>query len=165
MSNLHLIFDPHSDPDLLSEFFERFSGAVGSTSADRASLGTESEQEIRTRIDPATVSMVLLGTCTWSRAAVDWEIQAALASAPDGVPNGLLALTLDRNAERNRMPERLKLNVKSGYARLYRLPRSNEELAAWVRDAGDARRERRHLSENPPARQESDLPCDETGEW
>ena len=56
------------------------------------------------RIGDTTVSLGLLGTCTWSKRAVERELEAARAPSADGIPNGLLACTLDRNAKGRRCP-------------------------------------------------------------
>jgi len=38
----------------------------------------------------STVTIVLMGKCTWARRYVDWEIQSSLRSGDTVTPNGLL---------------------------------------------------------------------------
>ena len=61
------------------------------------------------------------------------------------------------------MPERL--DVKSGYARLSRLPRSVEELAGWMADAEEARHERAAKLERSGGGLTADMQCTDTGAW
>jgi MTH538 TIR-like domain (DUF1863) len=42
----------------------------------------------------STVTLVMLGRCTWARRYVDWEIQASLRQDRGIVPNGLLGIKL-----------------------------------------------------------------------
>ena len=42
----------------------------------------------------STVTIVLMGQCTWARRYVDWEIQASLRSGELTTPNGLLGIKL-----------------------------------------------------------------------
>jgi len=166
VAQIHVVADPESDPELLDEFFERFGALDGLQRPSGVADAAASVEQLRAdRIGAATVTIVLLGTCTWSRAGVDVEIEAALTPGADGLPNGLLALTLDRNAERSKMPERLKRNVESGYARLYRLPRTVDELAVWVAEAETARSTRTEKLRQTEDRLAADLPCTDTGVW
>src|SRR5690625_1135126 len=41
-----------------------------------------------------TVTIVLIGKCTWSRKFVDWEVSASLRNTPTASRSGLLAITL-----------------------------------------------------------------------
>src|SRR2546430_1529050 len=60
----------------------------------------------------STVTLVLIGRCTWARRYVDWEIQSSLRRAADGrPPNGLLAVVLPSAGERPVPPDRLKHNL------------------------------------------------------
>jgi hypothetical protein len=164
--DVHVVADRESDPELFDEFFERFGTLDGLRRPVGAVGPAMSPEQIRAeRIGPATVTLVLLGTCTWSKQAVDLELEAALTPAADGLPNGLMACTIDRNAERSKMPDRLKLNVKSGYARLYRLPRSVDELRGWVEAAAAGRGERSDRLKDTDERLAADLPCTDTGTW
>ena len=51
--------------------------------------------KIRERfLSDSTVTIVLMGGCTWSRRYVDWEIQSSLRRGQNVTPNGLLGIKL-----------------------------------------------------------------------
>jgi hypothetical protein len=52
-------------------------------------------RRIRERfLKDSTVTIVLMGRCTWARRYVDWEIQASLRQGETSTPNGLLGVKL-----------------------------------------------------------------------
>ena len=83
-------------------------------------------EEIRRRIrddhiSDATVTIVLIGPCTWQRKHVDWEISASLIHRPNNARCGLLGLLLPSHTdyrkgaeERNPrlIPQRLACNIE-----------------------------------------------------
>lgn len=92
--------------------------------------------QIRKRfLADSTVTIVLIGGCTWARRFVDWEIQSSLRQPVDGKPNGLLGVLLDKNATTVTAPDRLRMNLDSGYAEWYRYPTSATALAQWIETA------------------------------
>lgn len=114
-------------------------------------------RRIRERyIKDSTVTIVIIGSETWSRRYVDWEIQASLRHGitKDGnyiLPNGLIGIRL---SESYKQPERLALNRVKGvnsdyYARLYDYPSSVTQLKSWIEDAYQARWSRSNLIVNP----------------
>jgi hypothetical protein len=106
--------------------------------------------EIRRRyLADSTVTIVLIGAQTSSRRFVDWEVQASLRQPQNGYPNGLLAILLDRNATRGTLPERVKLNLDSGYADFHSYPYGPEALARWIDEAYAKRFSSRQLIKNP----------------
>jgi hypothetical protein len=116
--------------------------------------------QIRNRfIGDSTVTLVMIGQCTWSRKFVDWEVQASLRQPADGLPNGLLAILLDPNAELGILPQRVKLNHESGYARFYPYPDGAATLSGWIEDAYSARTNRAKLIQNARARKTGNDPC------
>ena len=67
-------------------------------------------------VKDSTVTIVLLGQCTWARRYVDWEIQSSLAYG-----NGLVGVVLPScSGSLPGWPPRLTANVESGYAKVYR---------------------------------------------
>jgi len=64
-------------------------------------------------IGDSTVTLVMLGKCTWARRYVDWEIQASLRAPQDGLPNGLLGIKLPTYPEGTGFPERFNRNLLS----------------------------------------------------
>ncbi len=112
----------------------------------------------RLHIRNSTVTIVLLGPCTWSRRFVDWELQASLRRPTYGLPNGVIGIRLYPDA-RPRLPPRLQLNRDSGYARIHQYPTTVATLEEWIEDAYQARTVRAALISNPRARWRYNRPC------
>jgi hypothetical protein len=75
-------------------------------------------------LQDSTVTIVLIGRCTWARRYVDWEIQASLRQGAYTTPNGLLGVVLASAGPQPTPPPRLQLNLRGyngdeGYARWY----------------------------------------------
>jgi Thoeris protein ThsB, TIR-like domain len=106
-------------------------------------------REIRRRfLADSTVTIELVGACTWARRFVDWEIQSSLRQPANGRRNGLLGVLLDRGATRGVLPNHLKVNVDSGYAKFMPCPTDPYALSSWIDDAYNARDERARLIRN-----------------
>ena len=92
----------------------------------------------------ATVTIVLVGSCTHSRRYVDWEIKASLQQGKDKLPNGLFAIQLPSCPNGAFLPPRLERNLRvndlQGYARYYQYPRNQGELRRWIEEAFQARK-------------------------
>jgi hypothetical protein len=99
----------------------------------------------------STVTIVLIGRCTWARKFVDWEVYSSLRRDRRNRLNGLLAVQLPSGAAaRARLPERVSLNVTgangdAGYARYIAYPTTASGLRAWIDDAFSARTSRSAL--------------------
>ena len=104
-------------------------------------------------IGVASVTIVLVGSCTHSRRYVDWEIKASLQQGKDRLPNGLLTIQLLSCPNGAYLPPRLERNLRAndyqGYARYYRYPRTPAELRRWIDEAFQARRTRADQIVNP----------------
>jgi hypothetical protein len=59
-------------------------------------------------IQDSTVTIVLMGGCTWARRYVDWEIQSSLRSGETTNPNGLLGIKLPTFTQ---FPNRFDINL------------------------------------------------------
>lgn len=71
-------------------------------------------RRIRERfLSDSTVTILMLGRCTWARRYVDWEIQASLRRGINTTPNGLLAIKLPSFNNGGFFPERLEANLAS----------------------------------------------------
>lgn len=105
----------------------------------------------------STVTIVMIGKCTWARRYIDWEIQSSLRQGETVTPNGLLGIKLPSYNE-NGYPDRLNKNLKQNdqqedcYARAINYPSSSDVLASWIEDAYNARTSRSHLIVNPRER-------------
>lgn len=93
----------------------------------------------------SSVTIVMLGRCTWARRYVDWEIQASLRHGQTAIPNGLLAIKLPSFPENGHFPERLDANLTSEadrqagmhyrYAAHMQYPQSSQALADAIEAA------------------------------
>jgi hypothetical protein len=123
---------------------------------------------IRTEhIAEATVTMVLVGSCTHSRRHVDWEIQASLRQGENSLPNGLLGIVLPSQGNAADLPPRFEMNWvpenRGGYARYYVAPKSAEQLRSWIEDAFQARTSRASLIKNPREAMANNARCHACG--
>lgn len=124
--------------------------------------------QIRSKyLGDSTVTIVLVGSCTWARRYVDWEVYSSLRSSKYSSVNGLLAIQLPSAAGNNpSLPERLNDNVTRdangddvGYARYFTYPTSKQTLRQWVSDAYSARSTRPYLIDNTRARRLRSATC------
>lgn len=101
-----------------------------------------------------SVTIVMIGKCTWARKFVDWEIASSLRDNPTAGRSGLLGITLHSaaNYSSKKSPDRLNDNLMDnalpGYARWKKYPTSADDLAPWIEDAFNARTERASLVDN-----------------
>lgn len=112
----------------------------------------------------STVTLVLIGKCTWARRYVDWEIQASLRHGKTVTPNGLLGIVLASAGNKPVPPGRLAENLQGeksdeGYARWYWYPTRKDTLANCIEDAFEARATRAGLIVNPRERFKYNRTC------
>lgn len=102
-------------------------------------------------IGDATVTMLLLGSCTHARRYVDWELKASLRQG-EYSPNGLFAVLLASQDGSAWLPDRFRDNWSRNrecYARFWPSPGSAQQLRGYIEDAFAARTTRTHLIDNP----------------
>ncbi|MFJ6150123.1 TIR domain-containing protein [Micromonospora profundi] len=91
----------------------------------------------------STVTIVMIGRCTWARKFVDWEIAASLRNNPTSGRSGLMAITLPSvaNYTGRKLPPRLEENLdgEQGYARWWQYPSSVSALARCIEVAYENR--------------------------
>ena len=98
------------------EYKNRLSDALRSKAVDMSVREGDIEEEglhideIRRRIrdchiSDATVTIVLIGPCTWRRKHVDWEISASLIDRPRNPRCGLMGLLLPTHPDYRKKPE------------------------------------------------------------
>ncbi len=136
-------------------FLEKIVGAY-----DYEPISSNDEEYIKRRIREdclakTTVTIVLIGVCTWSRKFVDWEIASTLRNDPVNKRSGLLGIVLpssrlllealanDPNAHWG-VPKRLYVNAcgleSTTYANVfYDRPTSTNVLMEWIHNAFVAR--------------------------
>lgn len=90
----------------------------------------------------STVTIVLIGKCTWSRKYVDWEINSTLRNNKNDKLSGLLAINLPSTSNLTgvKLPTRLADNVfkPDSYAKWYSYPQSTLELSNIIEEAFNA---------------------------
>jgi len=114
----------------------------------------------------STVTVVLMGRCTWARRYVDWEIQASLRSGKTVTPNGLLGIKLPSFSKRGgSFPNRLNLNLKQSneqedcYARWMEYPTRKDTLANAIDAAFSRRTTHKEWINNPRERFRNNRVC------
>ena len=111
----------------------------------------------------STVTIVLIGRCTWARRYVDWEIASTLRNDPNNKRSGLVGITLPYMADQSKtLPPRLDDNVKSGdkgYAKWYKYPTSSSGLAEIIEEAYEARDTKANLIDNIRSLARSNKDC------
>jgi len=111
----------------------------------------------------STVTIVLMGKCTWARRFVDWEIQASLRHGETVTPNGLLGIKLKNY--KNQFPNRLNLNLKQDdsqedcYAGWIDYPTRKDTLANSIEGAFQSRTTRTKWIVNPRERFKYNKSC------
>jgi hypothetical protein len=105
----------------------------------------------------STVTIVLIGKCTWARRFVDWETQSSLRKPSKGLPNGLVAIQLWESY--SKLPERVNLNTNSEYSKFYKYPANSTSLKNMIEEAFKARTEKVNLTINPRDRFSNNRSC------
>lgn len=154
-----------ADKKAVDDFCEEFSGSFirRGITIEEDIINSDNTDYVMRRIrelylKDSTVTIVLIGKCTWARRFVDWEVQASLRNPKDGHPNGLVAIQLWKSY--NTLPNRVKLNVDSGYAKVYEYPSSSSSLAKIIDEAWNARFDKDELIENPRERYTYNRHCE-----
>lgn len=113
----------------------------------------------------STVTILMVGSCTWSRKFIDWEIYSSLRRDKVNRLNGLMGIELPSAAQanvtlQNRFSENLpKAAGGDGYARYWSYPRTDQALRDCIQDAFNARQQRDHLIQNTQQRRQRDSSC------
>jgi hypothetical protein len=131
--------------DYGTEFIPR---SVGVTEEDDFVDSTDDDY-IKRRIreeylTDSTVTIVLLGRCTWSRKFVDWELSSSLRNDSANHRSGLLAIPLPSRNNTATLPDRVRDNWVQGdaaksYACYRAYPSSTAGLRGDIEDAFVAR--------------------------
>jgi hypothetical protein len=170
----------HDDENEVTSFINKFDHAhnmfisrgLGSTMIGDI-INSNNDEYIMSRIrqlylSDSTVTIVLIGNCTWARRYVDWEIQSSLRSGEKTTPNGLLGIKLPSFSS-GQYPYRLNANLLPAvhalltpdncYARVIDYPATSERLINAIEDAYSARTSRRKYIVNGRGRYTNDLWC------
>jgi len=151
--------------DFGTEFIPR---SVGVTVEDDFVDSTD-EDYIKRRIrelylTDSTVTIVLLGGCTWARKFVDWEISASLRDDTANKRSGLLVYPLPSRDNTATLPKRVADNWTSGdqagsYARYLPYPTTTTVIRSNVESAFGDRTTKGDLVENGRALRTGNAIC------
>lgn len=111
----------------------------------------------------STVTIVLMGRCTWARRYVDWELQGSLRKGQNITPNGLLGIKLPNFGG---FPSRFNENLippnstkADCFARHMTYPTSTQQLVDAIEAAYQRRTTHEHLIINPRDRMSYNRTC------
>ena len=100
-------------------------------------------------LQDSTVTVVLIGTETWKRKHVDWEISASISHTKASDRSGLLGIFLPTHPDYGRdkynpyiIPPRLYRNAKCGYAKLYHWNTNPNNVQIWIHEAFKRRKQK-----------------------
>lgn len=125
--------------------------SVGDGDIDDSNIKTETvRQRIRDDfIAAATVTVVLIGVCTWRRKHVDWEIGASLMDTEKNPRCGLVGILLPTHPnfgkdhyDSHLIPPRLAANCEGDdpYACIYDWSGNIGEIREWIHQAFERRK-------------------------
>ena len=131
-----------ADIDEVEQFLKTYGTAfiprcIGITEEDDF-VNSNDDDYIKRRIrekylTDSTVTIVLLGECTWARRFVDWEISSSLRNDPRNKRNGLLVMPLPSMKNIATLPNRVRDNydasdLRRSYALYVSYPASTQAL-------------------------------------
>ncbi|NRT80955.1 TIR domain-containing protein [Clostridium beijerinckii] len=166
----------HNDQEEVDEFIKTYSDeknifiarALGVNMSDDIINSNDTDYVMRRirelYLNDSTVTIVMLGKCTWTRRYVDWEIQSSLRQGEKTIPNGLLGIKLP-SYNKNAYPDRLNMNLKQNdeqeecYARVIEYPSRKDTLRNAIEDAFQARTKRNSCIINPRERFKYNRKC------
>lgn len=149
--------EPLIDPNCGQRYKERFEKLFDSTHDAIISrsvqdgdikdgLATETTRQIirDEYISDASVTVVLVGPETWKRKHIDWEISSSIRETSRNPRCGLIGILLPTYMDKLWSPEgfdpytippRLYMNIKNGYARMYKWTENPNMINEWVHEA------------------------------
>ncbi|MCL1078612.1 hypothetical protein D5R81_11925 [Parashewanella spongiae] len=160
MSNRHNVFISYhhkNDEGYKTEFERLFSGVYDILETKAVSDGdidpyikTETiRQKIRDDfIRSASVTVVLIGSETWKRKHVDWEISSSIRDTQLNSRTGLIGIILPTyprtdtsKYSKGTIPPRLQDNIDCGFAKIYNWSNDSYEVQKWIHEAFKRRKQ------------------------
>jgi hypothetical protein len=92
----------------------------------------------------STVTVVLIGSETWKRKHVDWEIGSSIRNTAYNPRSGLLGILLPsypspynapNNYQSQTIPPRLHDNIECGFAKIYNWTDNSSTVQSWIHEA------------------------------
>lgn len=151
--------------DFGTEFIPR---SVGVTEDDDFVDSTDTEyikRRIREKyLTDSTVTIVLLGKCTWGRKFVDWEISSSLRNDAVNKRSGLLVMPLPSMNNSATLSDRIKDNwvkdhPEDSYASYVAYPTTASSLRTRIEDAFVARTTKADKADNSRALRLANASC------
>ncbi|MEO8147946.1 MAG: TIR domain-containing protein [Bacteroidia bacterium] len=96
-------------------------------------------------LSASTITLVLIGTQTWQRKHVDWEISSSIRDTKNNNRAGLLGIfpptypLSDNKYNPHTIPPRLYENVKCGFATLHKWSDNLNDFQNWIHAAFERR--------------------------
>ena len=162
----------HVDEDEVETFIDTFEDAfiprvLGVSDEDEFIKSTDTDyvmEQIREKyLTDSTVTIVLVGKCTWARRYVDWEVYSSLRNDSKNRRSGLMAITLPSAADyaSKKLPLRVDDNVDGdkGYARWWKYPSSVSSLQGLIEEAFQARTSKADKINNKRERKMNNSSC------
>ena len=97
-----------------------------------------------------TVTVVLIGSETWKRKHVDWEIAASIRQTEYNSRSGLIGILLPSYHDyyglnygeynKNTIPPRLSDNIDCGFAKIYNWTDNPNDVQNWIHEAFNRRK-------------------------
>lgn len=94
----------------------------------------------------STVTVVLIGSQTWQRKHVDWEIGSSIRQTALNPRSGLIGILLPsyprtdvQHYDQGTIPPRLQKNIEAGYATIHNWSTNPNEVQGWIHDAFNRR--------------------------
>lgn len=117
--------------------------------------------EIRRKyLGASSVTIVMLGRCTWARQYIDWEIASSLRNTVNSKRSALLGIVLPSVARSTVVrPERFFENLLSNYAKQYHYPSDGPALTAMLDTVLDIRERCPERAKNSSKLQRGNKPC------
>ena len=154
MSNRHNVFISyhHKNDEIYKTEFERLFSSVYDILETKAVsdgdidsyLKTETiRQKIRDEfIRSASVTVVLIGSETWKRKHVDWEISSSIRDTQLNSRTGLIGIILPtyhrtntNSYSKGTIPPRLQDNLDCGFSKIYNWSNDPSQVQQWVHEA------------------------------
>jgi MTH538 TIR-like domain (DUF1863) len=107
-------------------------------------------------LSDSTVTSVLIGTNTWGRKHVNWEIDSSLRNTKNGSRSGLLGILLPTHPDfggktfnPNRVPRKLVDNVDCNFAQIFSYSENANLVSKWIENAFERRNSITHDLSSP----------------
>lgn len=150
----------YEDQNYKDEFEELFGDTFINKSVQNGDIDSDNSDEYIKRliqegyISDTSVIVVLVGSNTWKRKHVDWEISAALSKKVGGY-SGVVGICLPTHPAHKKhtynasdLPPRLADNLKSEFAEFYDWTTSESKIKSYIETAFEAKSKKCDLINN-----------------